>query len=85
MVEEQQSPMDSNMRKFLEERRLSITDLTKKAQDKSPDALAARQQLRELAIKKREKELSQLTTEDYFESEQQHNFAFGYYLSEACF
>lgn len=47
--------MDSNMRQFLGDRRISIADLSKKAQtsDSNETATERRERLRDLAIKKR--------------------------------
>ena len=42
--------MDSNMQKFLSDRRLSIADLTKKTDDSGESAAQRTQRLRELAI-----------------------------------
>jgi hypothetical protein len=47
--------MDSNMQQFLGDRRISIADLSKKAQtsDSNETAAERRERLRDLAIKKR--------------------------------
>jgi len=47
--------MDSNMRQFLGDRRISIADLSKKAQasDSNETVAERRERLRSLAIKKR--------------------------------
>mmetsp|Transcript_42014 Transcript_42014/g.55357 ORF Transcript_42014/g.55357 Transcript_42014/m.55357 type:complete len:143 (-) Transcript_42014:156-584(-) len=78
--------MDSNMRQFLSDRRLSIADLAKKASSESSETAAERRErLRALAIGKREAELSQLRMEDRYETQVQENFALLTNLHEACF
>ena len=78
--------VDSNMQKFLSDRKINIADLAKQVKAESSETTAERNtRLRALAVVKREAETSSINMEDAFESNVQENYAIVTNLHDQCF
>ena len=74
------------MQQFLAERRINIGQFEKKKASDSTETVAQRnKRLRDLAIQKREAEMTQLRAEDYFASMAEENAVVAEALHEGCF